>query len=671
MKIKPIFFKKSFLDLPMWFWLSILFFSLAKIILTNGQRLFPLPQAIHDDRLFINLANSLLKFDWLGHYNNLTLAKGPVYPMWIAFNSLLGFPLLLSQQILYILSVAFFILVIRRAISNQGLLLLIYVVLIFNPMSFCDGVTTRTIRENIYPALTLFIISSATGLFLSSRKHAKNTIIWSVSLGVLLSLFWLTREEGIWILSFLVPVLLYLLYALYKEKPHNWRSFLLIYTLPFLILFFSTTLISTINYYKYGIFSVVEFKNKNFLDAYGSLMRVKDKKWEHYLLVSREKRNMIYEVSPTFAKLQPFLEGNLGNNWAKNAAQNLNLSNTDEIRGGWFMWAFRDAVSMAGYYKNGKSAMNFYKQLAQEINLACEEKKLDCFPRRSTMAPSWNNNYIDFLINSTKNSIIYTATFDGFMAMLSETKGNKKDLDMISKLTNEPVYISEKNPALKISGWAFQPDGPVSLSIKNKDDQLEPFTFTPQKSQDVYESFSKQGNNFEQAKNARFEIFTDCESNCYLSVKGQGVNGEKIPLDGTIKSSSAQGIYINIDKIKKEALKNSLPDVSDKFAALKIRILNIIASIYIRITPVSLFFAFIIFTFLSFKKSSWLNPIYLISAMLLLAVATRIFLIALIDATSFPTIMSGYLSPVHPIMLLFISLIFILFYNYIFKKDER
>ncbi len=60
--------------------------------------------ASHDDALFARLAVSLLSGDWLGPYDNLILAKGPFYSMWIAAVAWLGTPLFLSQAVFAILN---------------------------------------------------------------------------------------------------------------------------------------------------------------------------------------------------------------------------------------------------------------------------------------------------------------------------------------------------------------------------------------------------------------------------------------------------------------------------------------------------------------------------------------------------------------------------------------
>ena len=71
-----------------------------------------------------------------------------------------------------------------------------------------------------------------------------------------------------------------------------------------------------------------------------------------------------------------------------------------QIPGGWFMWALRDAVAAAGHYSSGTAAADYYRRLANEINIACDEGRLECYGRRATMMAPWHSEYNSYLKNS-------------------------------------------------------------------------------------------------------------------------------------------------------------------------------------------------------------------------------------------------------------------------------
>lgn len=640
------------LGFPLYFWLLIIFFSLFKLFLLSGQHIFALGYAGHDDRLFINIANNLLRLHWLGDYNKFTLAKGPGYPIWIAISYLLGVPLLFSQYLLYILACIMLIIALKPLfLKNYLWLIIIYLVVLFNPSSFSNQIATRVIREGIYPALSLFIIAFSIGILVRRDKTIKNITVWMIGLSIMLSYFWLTREEGVWIMPFLISILLFTAFKLWREREKQWKLKSVLLIIPFIILFFSILTVSSINYYKYGIFSTVEFNNSYFLEAYGSLTRVKDKEWQQFLPVSREKMSKIYAVSPAFKKLEPFFDGDIGQGWAKTSSV-LQLKNPSEIGGGWFMWAFRDAVAAAGYYDNGKDAMNYYKQLSVEIDAACTKKELDCFGKRATMMDPFYKEQIGPIFDSTIKTTEYLISFKGSdISQTVSSIGDKDSLDLFSKMTHEPIYVDSSN---EIKGWAFSPSEKIVLEIVNSKGEFENSTVEISDSPDVYTSFLKQKKYFDNAKRARFKISTPCTNNCFLLVTGQDNLNEKIPLDGSVTSADKDGrviVYFDDLGIKQN---NKHKNVMERIDDLKLSILNNIGYLY----RFSMFFLMIlsllIFLIATFIQNRKKNVLYFINLFLLFSIFARIAILSIIDATSFPAINVAYLSPLYPMILIFI-----------------
>src|SRR5205085_4691061 len=93
-----------------------------------------------------------------------------------------------------------------------------------------------------------------------------------------------------------------------------------------------------------------------------------------YIPVRIDAIKMAYEVSPTFARLKPEFESLTGRNWTNPTFETLGIR---EI-GPWFMWAFRNMTANAGYYKDPRSTNDFYRRVAREINLACDEGRIPC-----------------------------------------------------------------------------------------------------------------------------------------------------------------------------------------------------------------------------------------------------------------------------------------------------
>lgn len=189
-------------------WIRALFWILPilKLWLVHDHLLGALAGARIDDRVFINLAQHLLAGDWLGPYDRFTLIKGPFYPMGIAAMYYLGIPLLLSHHMLEIAACALLVVALRHLVPALWLRAVLFAVLLFNPMSYTSVMAMRALREGIYPAQGILITACAVALLGRADRPTRQLLPWATGLGLALGSFWLNREEGVWILPLLIPV---------------------------------------------------------------------------------------------------------------------------------------------------------------------------------------------------------------------------------------------------------------------------------------------------------------------------------------------------------------------------------------------------------------------------------------------------------------------------------
>ena len=81
---------------------SFIVFSLGYLILAMHLPVAIKIFATHDDALFWDHAQQIIKGNWLGSYNNLTLAKGVGFPLFLAMNAVLGIPVTLLLALFYL-----------------------------------------------------------------------------------------------------------------------------------------------------------------------------------------------------------------------------------------------------------------------------------------------------------------------------------------------------------------------------------------------------------------------------------------------------------------------------------------------------------------------------------------------------------------------------------------
>lgn len=432
-------------DRVRWGWVYIIILSLitiVKIWLTDGQYLTAKGGSGHDDALFIELAKNILTTGWLGEYSKMTLIKGPFYPLYIAFNFLIGFPLLLGQHLLYIGACLLLTFLLYFIFLQPTALLLLYAVLIFSPATFSIGLT-RVMRVGIYPALTVLTIDCLIGLYIWRKRSMAGMAGWAIGVGIFFAAFWLTREEGVWLIPSCILLVGFIVFDLWVKNDNRVKRIAIVFSSVGVGLL-SILLVSVINYNKYGIFNTVEFKTEEFTSAYGALSRVVPENRIRYVPVTRAVREKIYEVSPSFAELKPYLEGDLGENWAVHGKSLTHLPKEErEIAGGWFMWAFRDAVALAGYHENGSKALKFYARIASEVNAACDDHTLQCISKRASMTPPWRSEYLPVLLDELHTEIPSFLNFKHFPVEYTYSSivpgGTKQLLEIFEDITMENI----------------------------------------------------------------------------------------------------------------------------------------------------------------------------------------------------------------------------------------
>lgn len=400
-----------------------------------------------DDALFIALAESLVHGQWLGDYDRFTLVKGPFFPIWIAMMFYANIPLMLSYQLLHLFACILVVLALRPILPNRWLGLLLFVVLLFDPTMY-SGIASWVVRAGVYVPLTMIVFACTVALLSRLDQRPGRIAGWSIGLGVTLAAIWTTREEGIWIVPGLAIAAVYGLVTVWRHRASALlKSTLLL--LPAGICIAGVLIVCALNYSYYGIFNTVEFKNTAFKRAVGALMRVEHDDWNQYALVPQEVRERIYDVSPAFAELAPFFEGPIGQARGRAAERWLEggTPSPQDIRGGWFVWAFREAAARQGYHATATEAEDFYSRVADEVNAACGDGRLTCGPERASLTPPWRDEYVPLLADSFLTGLVRMLMMDEVVVQNMPSTGSGE-----SRVVFEDLGRTRLNPAWSIPG---------------------------------------------------------------------------------------------------------------------------------------------------------------------------------------------------------------------------
>jgi hypothetical protein len=228
-----------------------------------------------------------------------------------------------------------------------------------------------TMADNFYAAiLPLALGGLLLTLFTAKTLHAA----WT---GVALAVLWNTREESI-----LIPplIVVFLLLALFRRREsQGWKLTMRAWLKPAAamlgILLVLNLTVNFANYRTFGSFTKSELTAPSFRAAFKSLLRIKPEREQRFVSVSTDALRKAYGVSPTFARLRPQLEGELGQNWQVPARAALGIQ---EIGAPWFLWALRSTAHTESVHESAGAAHRFYQNVSNEINRACDEGRIPC-----------------------------------------------------------------------------------------------------------------------------------------------------------------------------------------------------------------------------------------------------------------------------------------------------
>lgn len=157
------------------------------------------------------------------------------------------------------------------------------------------------------------------------------------------------------------------------------------------------------------------------------------------------------------------------------------------------MWALRDAVAAAGYFSSGAQAAAFFQRLANEINAACETKRLDCLDERATMMPPWRNEYLFPITTQIVRSFTILARFI-WLSPDSDSvasEGSPANILLFEDLTREKLSAppASNRGNVYVKGWAVHASEPLTASLieAKTQDTVAVARFNP--SPDIYQHF--------------------------------------------------------------------------------------------------------------------------------------------------------------------------------------
>lgn len=326
----------------------------------------------YDDRMLFENAYDLLSGVWLGSYDSYTLAKGIGYPLFLVLAKKLCLPYSVLLALLQAAGAWLFVRAVSVRWRNPYGQALLYLLLLFSPISLTQLVTQRLYRMAIVPGMVLIVFSGMTGLTLRKEQPLKKQLPWALLTGLALAFFWQIREDSIWILPFVAAMSVwnvgYVILVLHKKL--NKKALLahcLTMLLPVLLLFGANMGISAVNRIHYGVFLTNDRTEGNFAELMSLLYHL-DSNTENStdIWISRDTIRQAEDASPTLQQIRPLLDSYV-EDWA---------TRDGEIPGDHFSWVLRDAVQDSGIALDAVSAQTFYGNVLAELQAALAQGTL-------------------------------------------------------------------------------------------------------------------------------------------------------------------------------------------------------------------------------------------------------------------------------------------------------
>lgn len=615
--------------------------ALGYIVLCIYLPLTILPNMLLDDALFIHKGMELYSWKWLGPYGLDTLCKGPVFPFFLAINALLCLPVTLSMSLLYLFACFVLSSSLRWMGCNKYLVLAIFGVILFHPLLL----PTRIVRENIYSSLALFAVAGFIRMMSppssrSTQPHPARMLPYGFALG----LFWLTREEGMWILPGLFLGGLLQAVWLWRTKGDG-KYYIAQMGFFFLAAVLPLLFVALMNCRIYGKFEAVDFNGTSFTSAIRSLQNIDVGEELPQIPVPQTKRQAAYRVSPTFAQLADFFED--PKNPFKLYSEYYVPKGSHEYGGGHFLWALRVGAALKGYYKNPDQAAKFYTKISHEIDTACHDGRLQCNKSFFNWLPPMSTKEWEAIPSKFLQAINIVGRLPDVPLTAGPSRGPYDRLQgMRIFLGNPKTTLNERELIIHVRGWYYAPnEGWIVLSCRTGNGTLLQYPITRMGSPDIAEHFGDKKANFR-----RFEFELPQQMACTLATETdpkQRVDLTRLDLILGTKIPLGQGGTLFLDKVTRD----SDPSLQSNSLQLKSFLVYLYRWAVFPLAVIGFICFLVVLGMMPWRKALF-SPLFCTSAMAWCIFFMRILLLVMAEITSFPAFMPMYISPAAPFLVL-------------------
>ncbi len=666
----------------------LIIISILKLCLTQRLPLSAYPKQVYDDALMVKLAKSIIEGHWLGVYDNNTLIKGAGYPVFLAILKFINIPYMLGMDLLYILACMYFIYSLKDDIKNNVIRIIVFVVMLFNPISYAEYTFQRVYRNGTGVFQTIFIFSAIYIIWKNKFESIKSLLPHILIASVNVAFLWHTRDDSMWIIPFLFVALLLSSICIIVNYTKTRKSTgikisstllkVVCILMPLWILVFSTTSIKLLNYKKYGMFIEKE-GNANLGKVLNIFYEVKANEKVYRTDNTREKIDRMCEVSETLNSIKPHLDDSM-DTWTQFDSN----PDDNEVENGWFSWALEYAVRNAGMYFSPQESNEFYGKIYDEIKLALDEGKLEKEQDLLvSFLPPFHEEYKKDLFKFYLGYLEYITEFRE-MKSVNDPSEESTNIDGMRLRDFEFVtgnrVVTRDSTNVRLLGWYYlknNEDFKLYLSNEKREKIAE---ISRIDSSDIINHFSLNPN-----YKYRFDfVLTDIEKEFEyekLFISSYTLNNEfieEIPLDEYIQDAAIEN-DISMHSITIASIDKNV-DPLKAYSNTSIVVLNSIQSIYSHLgkilsyTSIIIYFVLVILAIVKLVKNKCISNEFNLSLILTAILLSMLLVtagVAYTGLTACYTFMYLYLAVTFPLLIMYITISIGYFIDCLFNKIKN
>ncbi len=420
-------------------------FIILRIVLARSQMIFILPfSAPIDDDLYFRMANSIVRGEWLGRYDYLTLSKYPLFAVYLACLHLLGLPYTVGNCLVWIVVCGVclwaFVPVIKTNISK----LAFFLFMLYNPYSF-NETNLRIYRDSLFFPLCILFFVGMAGWALRLKKEAKCSMVFMLFAGIGMAGSWISREDGYWLIPFYIVAVAICFVYIFTDKDTKQKTVkALAVLIPPVITAAAVITICFINYSYYGIFALTDFNGGSFSRFFGAMTTLPHEDWRPMVSVPEDVREQIYINCPSIQTFEYYLEDE-----SSAIKKSYFHQETGDYKSGALYWAIRRRANETGVYESRTKAEAFWNNAAEEVEKYVRTVP-DALPLRSSLTPPIKTEYIPDVLSvgaeTILNIIIWKDIIPYQLALSDVTTGQIEIWE--SFLHNKSNYSAVENSYL-------------------------------------------------------------------------------------------------------------------------------------------------------------------------------------------------------------------------------